>query len=289
MKILKFIPCLLALIVLVSCSSNSNSSSSANSFSYVYNGNNIAITNIQAQKSENSLDVAGTAANGQAIEFRFNKFGNLGTASSFSVSDASFPNTQNYMNYSSHYFTFNLISIDETNKKVHVSFSGPLYQDEYDLTSTSVPVSGEFTVTYTDVTPTIGGLEHYSKIGGNDWYSTNSVTHNGNTSNDFVLDESNDSANSIYLGFNSTNNGPGTYPFTASSTTNFVKLVKFDPATVTFKVYNCAGSMIVTSKTSAGLIGNYIEGTYSLTATNPSNSSDVIQVTNGRFKTYYSW
>ncbi len=272
-----------------SCSSDSGSGGGENSFTYVYDGNNVNLTDIQAQKSENSLVVSGVAADGQAIEFTFNKFGNLGTVSSFSVSSFDFIDTYSYMNYCGHYFTFNLISIDEANKRVHVTFSGDLYEDGYDLDTNSVPVSGEFDLTYTDVTPAVPGLEVYCKIAGADWYATNSSMHNGNSFDDFILDYSSDDENSIYLGFDSSNNGPGTYNFTAASTTNFAKLVKFNPSTQDFTEYNCAGTVTVTSKTSAGFVGYYLEGTYSFTATNPSNSAQVVQVTNGRFKTYYSW
>ncbi|MGC4040550.1 MAG: hypothetical protein QM710_07155 [Flavobacterium sp.] len=291
MKLLKFIPCLIAALILGSCSSSDSDGggSSSNSFTYNYDGHSVNLNAILAQKSENTLVVSGTASNGEAIEFVFNKFGNLGTVSSFSVSDFDFPDSQNYMNYSSHYFTFNLVSIDEANKKVHVTFSGDLHEDAYDLDSPTHTVSGEFNVTYTEVTPAVAGLETYCKIGGNDWYSTNSATTNGTTMDYFVLDESNDGANSIYLSFDSFNNGPGTYTFTNTTNTTYARLVKFDPATVSFKQYKCAGTMTVTSKTSAGFVGYYIEGTYSFTATNPSNSADVIQVTNGRFKSYYSW
>lgn len=290
MKILKFISCLFVLIILVSCSSSSDSSSSADdTFTYVYDGNNVNLTTLHAQKSENTLIVSGIAFNGQSVEFMFNKFGDLGTVSSFSVSSFDFVDTYSYMNFSSHYFTFNLVSIDETNKRIHCTFSGNLYEEQYDLDSNHVPVSGEFNLTYTDVTPAVPGLEVSCKIAGTDWYATNSSTTNGTTMDDFILDESSDDENSIYIGFDAFNNGPATYNFTASSSTNFVKLVKFNPGTVDFTEYNCAGTMTVTSKTSAGLIGYYIEGTYSFTATNPSNVSQTIQVTNGKFKTYYSW
>lgn len=276
---------------LASCSSSDDGGGGggADSFSYTYDGNNVNITQIEARKSENSLVVSGVADNGEAIEFTFNKFGNLGTASSFSVSDFAFPDSQNYMNFSSHYFTFNLVSIDETAKRVKVTFSGDLYEDGYDLDSETHTVSGEFEVTYDVVTPTVAGLEHYCKIGGNDWYSTNSAMTNGITMDYFILDESNDTANSIYLSFDSFNNDPGTYNFTNSTNTTYAKLVKFDPTTENFKLYNCAGTLTVTNKTSAGFIGYYIEGTYSFTATNPTNAADVVQVTNGRFKIYYSW
>ncbi|MDI9256469.1 hypothetical protein [Flavobacterium sedimenticola] len=276
-------------VLTVSCSSDSGSGGGGDSFTYVYDGNNVNIIDVTAQKVENSLVVSGTAANGQSIEFNFNKFGDLGTVSSFSVSDFDFPDTETYQNFSGHYFTFNLISIDETNKRVHVSFSGNLYEEFDNLNSNSVPVSGEFEVTYIETQPNVAGLGVDCKIAGENWYSTNSYTNNGYSIDDFILRELSDDENRISIGFDATNNNPGTYNFTAASTTNFVKLSKFNTASVDFTDYNCAGTLTVTNKTSAGFIGYIIEGTYSFTATNPSNPSQVIQVTNGRFKTFYSW
>ncbi len=277
MKIIKLISFLFLVVIMASCSSDGGGgSSSGNSFTYNRNGTDIVVSNIYAQMSESSIVVSGDASNGQGIQFEFDKYGNLGKILEY-PDDSSFdPWNHNYINYSGHYFNFNMISYDESTHRVKVSFSGTLYED--------------FNVVCTVQTPLIAGTGVKCKIAGNQWYSSNSYTNNGNGFDDFILRELNDDENMISLGFDSTNNGPGTYNFTASTSTNFAHLSKFNTGTLNYVDYNCAGTVIVTSKTSLGIgMGYLIEGTYSFTATNPANPSDQIQVTEGVFKTNYLW
>ena len=290
MKITKLISFLFLAVIMASCSSDGGGSSSGDSFTYSRNGSDITITYILAQVSESHIAVNGEASNGEGIQFEFDKYGNLGRII-VTPDDSSFdPWFLNYKNFSGHYFSFNMISYDESTHRVRASYSGTLYEDESDLTSNSITVSGEFDVVCIVRTPIIAGLDVRCKIAGNDWYSTNGYTNNGDSFDDFILREMSDDENMISLGFDATNNGPGTYNFTSSTTTNFVHLSNFNTGTVDYNHYNCAGSVIVTSKTSLGIgMGYLIEGTYSFTATNPSNPADQVQVTNGYFKTNYSW
>ena len=291
MRITKIISFLFLVALTASCSSSdSGGSSSGNSFTYNKSGSNVPITIIQAQMSESQIVVSGTASDGRSIQFEFDKFGNLGTVLQTPSDSSSEEWHYNYQNFSGHYFTFNMISYNESTHRVKVTYSGTLYEEAYNSTSPSIEVSGEFDVVCTVQTPIIPGLDVRCKIGGFNWYSTNSYTNNGNTSDDFILRELSDDENMISLGFDSTNNGPSTYNFTASTPTNFAHLSKFDTTTLDYVDYNCVGSVIVTSKTSLGIgLGYLIEGTYSFTATNPSNPSDQIQVTEGYFKTNYLW
>ena len=293
-KKIKILGLLFFSAILFSCSSSDDSTSndltqSPNTFNYIYQGVSVPISGIIARKSENSIVVSGQAANGQSVDVEFNKFGDLSTVESFSVSDFSFPNTSVFYNFTSNYFNFQLISIDEINKRVVVQFSGKLYEDDTNLNSTFVEVSGNFDVNYQEVVPNIPGLKVAANIGGSEWYSTKAYTNNGNSSSDFILRHQNDDRNRISIGFNSSNNNVGTYNFTPTSLTNFVRLEKYNTTTQGFDTYNCTGSLVVTSKTAVGFIGYIIEGTYSFTATNPSNAADQIQVTQGVFKSFYNW
>ena len=288
MKTIKFIVLLSLSVILNSCSSSSddNSDVSPNTFNYKVNGVVIPITNIIARKSENALVVSGVGANGEGVDVEFNKFGNLRNVEFFTMSD---PTRSVFYDYSSNYFNFQLVSIDEVNKRVVVQFSGRLYEDDGDLTSNFVQVEGNFDVNYQDIAPNVPGLMIFAKIGGADWYSTKSYTTNGNGFDDFILRHNNDDQNQIGIGFDSTNNGIGTYNFTPSTVTNFVHLSKYDTTTNLYLEYNCTGTLKVTGKTPVLFGGYIIEGTYSFTAANPSNPAQQIQVTQGTFKTYYNW
>lgn len=289
MRKLNIFATFLLTFLLFSCSNSENSNSSGQSQNVVtFTSNSVAktVTNFQAQKSENTLVITAITSDGYGLEINFNKFGDLNKVSAYNLMGTE--SHTSYINFTSNYFTFNLTSIDESNKIVKGNFSGRLYEDEYDLTSPFVTVSGNFDVVYTEVTPAVPNLECYAKIAGQDWYSTKGYQNNGFSANDFIMQNLSDDDVLISMGFNSTNNGPGVYNFTPSSTTNFVRFSKFNTTTLEYDLYNCTGSMTVVSKTPA-LVGYIIDVNYSLTAVNPANPSQSIQITNGHYKAYYSW
>jgi len=70
----------------------------------------------------------------------------------------------------------------------------------------------------------------------------------------------------------------GTFPFTSNDFANRISVQKFDLATHEFINYNVSGTITYTAVNDF-----YVEGTFSLTATHPSNNSKVV-ITNGKFK-----
>ncbi|MEN9337032.1 MAG: hypothetical protein RLZZ500_2019 [Bacteroidota bacterium] len=275
--------------LLISCSNSENSSNSGQSQNVVtFSSNSVAktVTNFQARKSENTIVITATTSDNYGIEINFNKFGDLNKVSTYNLMGSEM--NSSHINFTSHYFTFNLTSIDETNRVVKGNFTGRLYENENDLSSPYVTVNGNFDVIYTEVTPTVPNLECYAKIGGQDWYSTKGYQNNGFGMDDFIMQNLSDDDVLIGMGFNATNNGPGNYSFTPTSTTNFVHFSKFNTTTLEYDQYNCTGTMTVVSKTPA-IVGYIIDVNFSLTAVNPANPSQTIQITNGHYKDYYSW
>jgi len=125
MKHLKLFAFVLFAAVMTSCSSDSSSSSdggASGASTVVYNGVNQTITTTIARKSENNLVVSAIMSDGSTMDVEFNKFGNLRELSFAPESTGS--SYANFQNYKSHYFTFNLISIDESAHRVKFSFSG---------------------------------------------------------------------------------------------------------------------------------------------------------------------
>ncbi|RXR24657.1 hypothetical protein [Flavobacterium stagni] len=289
MRKLSIFATLLVTFLLFSCSNSENSSSSGQSQNVVtFTSNSVAktVTSFQARKSENTIAITAVTSDGYGLEINFNKFGDLNKVSTYNLMGSE--SNTSHINFTSHYFTFNMTSIDESNKIVKGDFTGRLYENENDLSSPYVTVSGNFDVVYTEVTPTVPNLECYAKIAGQDWYSTKGYQNNGFGMDDFIMQNLSDDDVLIGMGFNSTNNGPGVYNFTPSSTTNFVHFSKFNTTTLEYDLYNCTGTMTVVSKTPA-IVGYIIDVNYSLTAVNPANSSQSIQITNGHYKDYYSW
>jgi hypothetical protein len=51
-----------------------------------------------------------------------------------------------------------------------------------------------------------------------------------------------------------------------------------------YTIYNCTGTMTLSSVEPFNITAEMLTGTFSFTAVNPTDSSDVIQVTDGIFK-----
>src|SRR5690606_11494785 len=146
-----------------------------------------------------------------------------------------------------------------------------------------------FWVNYTEVTPAIPGLEVSAEIAGDDWYSTNWYTSNGLGSfSTFIHHHFSDDEYKIMLGFDDEDMSAGTYQFTPLTDLKFARLAKYDIQTKQYVVYNCTGTIEITSNENAGMF-SIVSGNYSFTAVHPSNPSETIQVSNGSFKTNYSW
>ena len=288
MKYLLKILVVLITITTIGCSSSDDSNDPQqveNTFTYNYEGVNIPITSIQAIKVENTIAVTGLSDQGKAFAIEFNKFGDLSSANSYSVTDFSFPLSISFAYFKSNYFNFELLEVDEINKRVSVSFSGNLYEDEYDINSTTHTVQGSFNVSYTEQTPQVSGLEVFAKLNGVDWYSTTGSQSGGFFSgSDIELNRYSDDEYFIGLSMNHDNTTAQSYDFASNAIVNKVTFKKYDPSTNDFIDYETSGIFNITEKT-VGLQITQVVGTFSLTAT---NGSEVINITQGRFNQLYS-
>lgn len=275
MKILKFI-LIFVLAGLTSCSSDSSGGSSVSN-ALTVNGTTVTLGTVIAQKSEESLFIYASASDGSSIQIGFNKYGNL---ESVIYDDQNFNSFYNYQYFKSNYFDFDLISINESNNSVKISYSGTLYSNENDLESNSISISGSFNVNYINQTPLIEGLGLSCKIGGQNWYETD-FWDNGfsNVDRKFISDDD----KMIIMNFEDESIEPGTYTFNGSNV-NKLSLAKFNTTTKEYDSYDTSGTVTITSNTIVSGVVRVIEGTFSFTATNGSNT---IEVTNGIFKTNF--
>lgn len=280
MKKIKLLSFLFLSILITSCSSDGDSGDSTPISSFTLNGTNVALTSATALRVENTLAIVAHASDGSSMDLSFDKFGNLGEIRYF---DAEFNSKENFQHFKANYFTFNLISINETQKKVQVSFSGNLYEERDDLNSASITVSGSFDLPYTEQTPIVSDLGLTCKIAGTDWYNVE-IWDNGWWSVDrkFISDDE----YMIIMKFTDESIQPGNYNFTTSSE-NGIQLAKYDTETNTYTEYNAVGTLTISSNSEFSPLINLVEGTFSFTATNPSDPTDQIQVTNGSFKTNF--
>lgn len=278
MRITKFISFLFLVALTASCSSSDSGGSSTES-TFALNGTNVAVTGPLAQRSEDTFVISADLPNNESIQIEFNKYGNLAEFSYWTDTDV----FKNFQYYKTNYFNFSLISLNESAHTVKVSFSGTIYADENDMTSAAKQVSGTFDLPYVVNTPLLTGLGLNCKIAGSSWYETQFWDNGfgGGVDRKYISDDD----KRIIMVFDSELIIPGTYTFTTGSN-NKMQLGKYNTATNMYTDYNTSGTLTITSNI-PGFGVRIIEGTFSFTAINPSNSSDVIQVTNGSFKTNF--
>jgi Family of unknown function (DUF6252) len=293
MKTLKNALFVLFVAMAASCSSDDSDPVNNNppitgedSFEYTIDGVEQDITEITALRSGNNIEVMGTSATGRVVTLNFNKWGNMGDVYTLS-NDFSIPWRTSYHYFKSNYFDFELVSIDEVNKKVKVNFSGKVYDEEYEIDSDFSVIEGSFQVTYTEVTPQVPGLEVSATVAGQEWHDSDADQSGGFFSGeDVTLNMSNDSKYTIGIVTNHQNSVVGTHTFGPAESSNKMKLFVYNTQTNEEDEYiTTSGTMNITAKT-VGFQYTIIEGTFSFEAKNP-DTNQTVTVNNGTFKTVY--
>jgi hypothetical protein len=255
-------------------------------FNYKIDGASLNVSTWTAYRTENNFEVLGNASDGTGIYLSFNKFGRIIRIGKTSSASQPFTAKNSFPYFSSNYFNFQLITLDEVNKKFKLTYSGKIYKDQYDISSIFSNIEGDLQVSYTERTPTITGLTTFAKINGNDWnYTTGSQTSNGSF-NSIILNQQSGDQYQLSFAFDKTNFPIGSYNYTSTTQNNIVVLSKYNTSTNSFDYYNCAGNLTLSQKINASPY-IVISGTFSFVATNPVDGS-IINVTNGTFKTTYN-
>ena len=192
----------------------------------------------------------------------------------------------NYHNFPSHYFNISFLSLDEFNKRVKLNFSGNLYLNKNNLNSESVFLNGELDMTY--IVPDqeedyinnikVNGIDQYcsAKFNNLPWKAWFEDSYSEFTSSDEYKLEPHFSSNT----------NVGSYNFNPTSTDNYVRFSKFNTITHNYDYYNVSGQVSYSYREFHGLGKYSFIGSCNFTATNPNNPSDVIQVTDGVFRSY---
>lgn len=193
------------------------------------------------------------------------------------------PTYYNFIHFPSNYFQVSSFNLDEVNKKIQMKFKGKLFENKELLNSDSRDIEVELNTDYTDngnvSDPlTFNGIEQYCRANFN---STPWFARFEHTASSFT----NEDAYKIETHFANTE-ATGSYNFTSSSTDNYVKLSKFNTVTLIYDYYNVTGQVAYTYREFHGANRYSFIGTFSFTAVNPNNPSDIIQVTNGEFRSY---
>ncbi len=275
---------LLVAFTAFSCSSSDNGSEPILPDAMTINGVPIEIISQSSTYYYNNyFEVRMVTSSHLDINILFDKYGNFIRAETNQTSEffASYPY------FSSNYFNFELKSINIAKGKCVIDFSGPIYEDRYDMNSNSATLSGHlnlkvwFTQPGSDFNQNSG---IFAQVDGKNWFSPTPVTY---SADDYFKNSYSVCDDEYRLVFNTsgTNTPIGQYDFTEATLHNCVKVEKFDTTTLSYKLWKTQGNMKITNKTQPYQYGYYMYGTFSLTASNPENSAETVHFKNGIFNT----
>ena len=220
------------------------------------------------------------------LKIYFDKNGGTISAQQMSTGTSGNFEYDNYENFPSNYFNINIVSLDETNKKIKLNFTGKLYLNKLNLNSEAIDMSGDLTIDYSigenaNYGITLNGIEQYcsAKFNNNPWKARSENYDSQFTAPDAYKIETHFASNAL----------PGSYNFTPSSTDNYIRFSKFNAVTLTYDYYNVTGVIEHSYREFHGLTQYSFIGTFNFTAVNPNDSTDVIQVTDGSFRSYQQY
>ncbi|MDC8005821.1 hypothetical protein POV27_17340 [Aureisphaera galaxeae] len=262
-------------VLFVSCNKDDGDSNSAveeNSFTLTVDGENVPIATVIGQRSEDSFTAIGLASDGRAIELPFHRLGNYGQidyltgGTPLSYGSAVF--------FTDNTFSYTILDINESAQTISGEFSGLLYEDEFDVTSPTITVSGSYNIPYTIVTPQVENLEVSATIDGTPWYSTKSATTGGCCGSSIETKwRYNETPYEIGLTIDRNNLVEGTYGFNNGSAFNTMEFIEIINAEEVVE-YETSGTLVIESVGVENGV-NVLRATYSFIATNPVDNSQI--------------
>lgn len=187
-----------------------------------------------------------------------------------------------YDNFPENYFNLEIVSLDETNKKIKINLNGNLYLNELDLNSEKFTLDGQLAMSYEDSDEEYGitfrGIDQYckAKLNNQQWTARREKTASSFTAADPYKIEIHFAQDAV----------PGTYPVSNNTTGNYIRFARFNTQTLTYDYYNVVGTLAHSYREYHGAGDYSYIGTFNFTATNPNNPADVIQITDGTFRSY---
>lgn len=306
MNFFKFLSVLLVAVTLFSCSPTENPPTDTNNpdptpspyyFNFKHNGapfiHVMFPNNLTATKLGDTFRVSNLGDDGMYCDFFFNEDGHFVSSKVYSNGQVpTFINKSNYFNFSSHYFDYDIISIDETNMTIKGTFSGKLYENEFDLNSNFDVVEGDFFIPYIilpEETPTIYSNQGLSvKINNSDWHSVKRrafgyAYYYPQREEEFFYDDQ----VKIAVGLDVFASPVGIYTFSNATAGNYIRVSKFNTTTLTYEDYNTSGTVEILNRVALMPPGYLYEGKFNGTATNPT-TGEILQLTDGAFKFIFS-
>lgn len=199
----------------------------------------------------------------------------------------------NFRHFPSNYFNVDTISIDENTNKLKAKLNGSIYLNKNNLNSESIFLEIDIDCSYVNQDDTnqnyiitssdfkIFTMEQYCSavINNVPWIARHEHEISSFTSVDPYRIEINFDNDAV----------PGSFPVNPASLNNYLKFSKFNTTTLTYDYFNVTGNLAYTYKEYHGFLNYSFIGTFSFTAVNPNNTSEIITVNDGRFRSYQQY
>mgnify|MGYP003576166131 CR=1 FL=1 len=219
----------------------------------------------------------------RTVIITFDKYGNFISAGL----DKDFQYSESYPYFSSNYFDFEMTPINMAAGECIIDFSGTVYENKYDMTSTSITISGHITLQSMNQEQGGGGFIYnmglLANVDGENWFSKNKVgrTYDSGYYNCYYVS---DDEYRLVFNVNGDITPNGQHNFTANTIHDCIKVEKFNTATLTYEPWDTEGSMNITGRLQPYDGGYFIDGSFNLIARNPYNSAEIVHFNNGVFK-----
>ncbi len=195
----------------------------------------------------------------------------------------------NHRDFPSNFFNIS-VSLNETSNRITIKFKGKLYLDKNNLNSEFNVIEGDISSDYyieDDINPNYlitssdsygFSMEQYctSNIDNLLWIARHEHVNSAFTSVDPYK---------IELHFD-INASPGSFILNSTNAINYLRFSKFNTTTLTYDYYNVTGTLAYSYREYHGFTYYSYIGTFDFTAVNPNNPSDIINVTNGKFRSF---
>lgn len=201
-----------------------------------------------------------------------------------------FNDYHSFIHFPANWFDIQIASIDEINHKIKFTFAGDIFHDRRDMGTESKHVSGEVEAAYEVGEPWDENILFYTPVMNLEQYCRASKNAEPWKAY-FEYDKSaftNSGPDRVEIHF-AADAAPGSFNFTSSSTDNYVRYAKFNTTTLVYDYYETSGMVAHSYKEYMG--GNQYNfiGTFSFTAINPNNPTDVVTMTAGEFRSLHQF
>lgn len=197
-----------------------------------------------------------------------------------------------YRNYPSNFFNVDIVNLDLDSNKIKVRLRGFLYDQADNLNSFErIEVDMFFNETFTVSNPPqnfLTNIRHVNCTGQHCFNYCNAKINNR------LWTARHDYSNGVFTSEDpykieikfTPNTSTGIYDFNNSATVNCIKFYKFNVNTLNFDEFQVSGVLDLNYKEFHGGISNSFFGNFQLTATNPNNPNEVIQITDGKYRSF---